>query len=44
MIGEGKVGEDGKFEITPTRPLVPGETLIIIPYTNGKGGTSTNGI
>ena len=42
VIGEGKVGEDGKFEITPTRPLVPGETLIITPYTNGKGGTSTS--
>ncbi|WP_257702324.1 Ig-like domain-containing protein [Vagococcus luciliae] len=42
VIGEGKVGEDGKFEITPTRPLVPGELLIVTPYTNGKGGTSTS--
>ncbi|OTP33682.1 hypothetical protein A5798_000413 [Enterococcus sp. 6C8_DIV0013] len=42
MIGEGTVDQDGNFDIKPDRPLVPGETLIITPYTNGKGGTSAS--
>ncbi|WNF91537.1 Ig-like domain-containing protein [Vagococcus fluvialis] len=42
VIGEGEVDKDGNFDIKPNRPLVPGETLIITPYTNGTGGTSTS--
>ncbi|WP_054189117.1 Ig-like domain-containing protein [Staphylococcus aureus] len=42
VIGEGKVGEDGKFEITPTRPLVPGEKITATPSKDGKEGTPSD--
>ncbi|OXL88290.1 hypothetical protein CA803_14850, partial [Staphylococcus aureus] len=42
VIGEGKVGEDGKFKITPTRPLVPGEKITATPSKDGKEGTPSD--
>ncbi|OXL88291.1 hypothetical protein CA803_14845, partial [Staphylococcus aureus] len=42
VIGEGKVGEDGKFEITPTRPLVPDEKITATPSKDGKEGTPSD--
>ncbi|HCT1771069.1 TPA: LPXTG cell wall anchor domain-containing protein, partial [Staphylococcus aureus] len=38
----GKVGENGKFEITPTRPLVPGEKITATPSKDGKEGTPSD--
>ncbi|MFP8866885.1 Ig-like domain-containing protein, partial [Enterococcus faecalis] len=38
-IGEGTVGGDGKYEISPNRPVKEGETLTATPNTDGQKGT-----